>query len=139
MTNRIIVLSLIIYATAGLAHAAEPEVTLTSKCREIVRHVPDADVTYRPGVDNAGGKPVVPADLDAPAPIGVPQNFDIEIDAPLAGGDGGTGAAAAPGFQPSAKIGKVQVKDLEGAASLDFEGQPLYRTGPGTASPECAE
>jgi len=137
MTNRIIVLSLIIYATAGLAHAAEPEVTLTSKCREIVRHVPDADVTYRPGTDSAGGKPVVPADLDAAAPIGVPQNFDIEIDADLSG----TIAAhqELPGFQPRAKIGKVQVKDLEGAASLDFEGQPLYRTGPGTASPECAE
>lgn len=31
-------------------------------CRRLVRHIPDADVTYRPGVD-VRGNPVAPADL----------------------------------------------------------------------------
>ncbi len=117
--------------------AADTIVTQTSKCRMITRHVPDADVAYRPGQDEVAGKPVapadLPADLDRAAPqIIAPQNFAIEIDAALPG----TGPAA---IQPRAKIGRVEVSDLEGETTLSFNGQKLYQGAPQTASPECAQ
>lgn len=117
--------------------AADTIVTQTTKCRMITRHVPDADVAYRPGQDVVAGKPVapadLPADLDGAAPqITAPQNFAIEIDAVLPG----TGPAA---IQPRAKIGRVEVSDLGGETTLGFNGQKLYQGAPQTASPECAE
>ncbi len=123
------------------AVAAQVEVSQTTKCRVIERHVPDADVAYQPGRDVVGGRAVAPADLPVDqggaAQITVPQNFDIEIDADLAGSVGDTQNTAL--YQPRAKIGRVEVKDLEGDTRLDFNGQPLYRGAPGTASPECAQ
>ncbi len=130
-------LSLIMQASALPVLAAQVEVTQTTKCRVIERHVPDADVAYQPGRDVVGGKPVVSADLEGPAPVGVPQNFDIEIDADLAGS--AAGAQGPASYLPRAKIGKVEVKNLEGETTLGFNGQPLYRGAPGTASPECAQ
>jgi len=141
MANRIIVLSIIIVTAAFPAWAAVVEVEQTTKCQVIERHVPDADVAYRPGRDIVAGKPVVPADLpggpDGAAQTVVPQNFDIEIDADLAGS--AAGAQDPAPYLPRAKIGKVQVKNLEGETALDFNGQPLYRGASGTASPECAQ
>lgn len=119
------------------AGAAQTEIAPATECRMIPRHVPDPDVTYRPGQDVVNGQPVPPADLEgAASPLIVPQEFEIEIDAGL------NGVVSAPGhpaplYQPRAKIGRVQVKDLEGDPSLDLNGQPLYRTSPGEASPEC--
>ncbi len=43
-------------------------------CQALVKHVPDADVAYRPGVD-VNGKPVVPADL--------PGSNDFQIQKPV--------------------------------------------------------
>lgn len=141
MTNRIIVLLLIIQIAALPAWAAVVEVEQTTKCQVIERHVPDADVAYLPGRDAVAGKPVAPADLpagpDGAAQIVVPQNFDIEIDADLAGGVAGAQDPAL--YLPRAKIGRVEVRDLEGQTRLDFDGKPLYRGAPGAASPECAQ
>ncbi|MFZ5930659.1 MAG: hypothetical protein ACOY15_05540 [Pseudomonadota bacterium] len=141
MTNRIIVLLLIIQIAALPAWAAMVEVEQTTKCQVIERHVPDADVAYQPDRDVVAGKPVAPADLpvgpDGAAQIVVPQNFDIEIDADLAGGVAGAQDPAP--YLPRAKIGRVEVRDLEGQTRLDFNGQPLYRGASGTASLECAQ
>ena len=141
MINQIIVLSIIMTVPACVLYAAQVEITQTTKCRVIERHVPDADVAYQSGRDAVAGKPVAPADLpagpDGAARITVPQNFDIEIDADLAGSVAGAQGPAP--YQPRAKIGRVEVRDLEGQTRLDFNGQPLYRGAPGTASPECAQ
>lgn len=141
MINQIIVLLIIMQIAALPAWAAVVEVEQTTKCQVIERHVPDADVAYQPGRDVVAGKPVVPADLhadpDGAAQTMVPQNFDIEIDADLA--DSVAGAQDPAPYLPRAKIGKVQVKNLEGETALDFNGQPLYRGASGTASPECAQ
>jgi hypothetical protein len=139
MTDRIIVylLSLHLLSTALSAGAAPTEVSQTAGCRIVERHVPDVDVTYQPGKDIVAGKPVMPADLDGgAAAITVPQQFDIEIDAPL--GQDASGAQQQPMYRPNAKIGKVTVSDLEGDTAITFNGQPLYRTPPGASSPECA-
>ncbi len=140
MTNRTIVLSVIIQIFVLPALAAPVEVTPTAKCRVVERHIPDADVAHRPGGDAVAGKPVVPADLDGGGvPITVPQNFEIEIDAPLGQGDPANRDMQDQRlYQPRAKIGRVQVRDLEGDTALDFNGQPLYRAAPGVAAPECA-
>jgi hypothetical protein len=61
---------------------AETTVTIDpSACREVTRHVPDADVAYKPGVD-VHGKKVAPADLSAPAISNkdIEQAFRIEIN-----------------------------------------------------------
>jgi hypothetical protein len=142
MINRVIVSSLIIQMAALPVWAAAAEVERTTKCRVIERHVADAhvadaDVTYQPGRDVVAGKTVAPADMDGAAQITVPQNFDIEIDADLAGSVGDTQNPAL--YLPRAKIGRVGVKNLEGDMALDFNGQPLYRGAPGTAAPECAQ
>lgn len=55
-----------IFLAAQPAHAAELRVD-SAACRYVVRHVPDADVTYKPGVD-INGKKIVPADLN-PSPV----------------------------------------------------------------------
>lgn len=139
-----------LFSTVMSVEAAQIEVTHTAKCKFIDRHVPDADVTYQPGKDVVEGEPVVPADLDGGlGPITVPQNFDIEIDAPLdqsvSGGQGnpqGSPQGSPQGnslYQPRAKVGKVTVSDLEGDTAIGFNGQPLYRQAPGAPSPECAE
>ncbi|WP_451970626.1 hypothetical protein [Azospirillum endophyticum] len=53
-----------------------------SLCRRLTRHVPAADVEYRPGVD-VKGRPVAPADLPGsagaqpPIPIDLPLSVDL--------------------------------------------------------------
>lgn len=144
MTGRVILCVLSTLLTALSAQAEQIELSRTSKCTTLTRHVPDADVTYRPGADSVAGKPVAPADLPADlaggaAAITMPQDFDIEIDAPLGQADAAASAQDRPLYQPRAKVGRVQVRDLEGDTALDFNGQPLYRAAPGVAAPECAK
>jgi hypothetical protein len=61
----ILVPVLVLGAFLSLGAAAEPlTITITKPdCSRLIRHVPDADVAYRPGVDTRGRK-VAPADLD---------------------------------------------------------------------------
>jgi len=107
--------------------------TDTPDCRELTTHAPDADVAYVPGMDVVDGEPVVPADIEGAPAIAAPQDFDIEIDVELA--DQVPGA----NFDPEAKVGRVEVRDLQGETKIGFNGQPLYRGGPQALSKECAE
>ncbi len=43
-------------------------------CRWLTRHIPDADVAYKPGVD-VHGKPVVPADLNGTYDLELPRSI----------------------------------------------------------------
>lgn len=138
MRHRLLLVSLISLPTLSSVAMAQVEVTATTKCRVIERHIPDADVTYRPGQDVVAGQAIAPADLEGSAgPVTVPQNFDIEIDADL--GANAAGAEEQPLYQPRAKIGRVQVGELEGDTSIQFNGQPLYKAPSGTSSPDCAQ
>jgi hypothetical protein len=62
--------------------ARERPVIDLSLCQRLTRHVPAADVEYRPGVD-VNGRPVVPADLPGtagaqpPIPIDLPLSVDL--------------------------------------------------------------
>lgn len=139
MRKKLLCLAMPVLVFFQPAGAAQAEITPGTECRMITRHVPDADVTYRPGQDVVNGAPVAPADLEGSAsPITVPQNFDIEIDA-VPGGPANSPGQAPPLYEPRAKIGRVQVRDLEGDTALDFNGQPLTRKAPGEPSPECRQ
>ncbi len=62
--------------------ARERPVIDLSLCQRLTRHVPAADVEYRPGVD-VRGRPVAPADLPGsagaqpPIPIDLPLSVDL--------------------------------------------------------------
>ncbi len=51
-------------------------------CQALVKHVPDADVNYQPGVD-VHGDPVVPADLPDSPRLELPKTISIPLTADL--------------------------------------------------------
>lgn len=52
-------------------------------CRALVKHIPDADVAYQPGVD-VHGHAVVPADLPDSPSMQLPSKIDIPLTISLA-------------------------------------------------------
>jgi hypothetical protein len=71
---------LVLFAAAPVT--AGEGVTITARdCRLLSRHVPDADVAHRPGVD-VRGKKVAPADLGGAPSIELPEviAFDVKVD-----------------------------------------------------------
>ena len=67
------------------AAMAEPKID-ERFCQALVKHVPDADVAYQPGVD-VHGRAVVPADLPPEEggnmPIALPQEITIPLTVDL--------------------------------------------------------
>lgn len=51
-------------------------------CQRLVRHVPDADVAYQPGVD-VSGKAVAPADLEGTPQMALPETVTIRLTSDL--------------------------------------------------------
>lgn len=47
-------------------------------CRWLTRHIPNADVAYKPGVD-VHGKPVVPADLNGTYELELPETVTASV------------------------------------------------------------
>lgn len=88
-------------------------VVSAESCRRLTKHVPSADVEYKPGEDG-----VVPADLDGASAVSVPKNFDIPIQIDTLSRLGLTGTA---GLEAKADIGTVQIRD----GQAYFNGQPL--------------
>ncbi|MDE1900272.1 MAG: hypothetical protein KGI37_01350 [Alphaproteobacteria bacterium] len=60
------------------SHAAEPYKPDPALCQALVKHTPDADVTYQPGVD-ADGNPVAPADLPNQPQMKLPEHIKIPL------------------------------------------------------------
>jgi hypothetical protein len=123
---------------AAMPATAQQTVTIDqSACRVATRHVPAADVEYKPGRDVVNGKPVAPADI-AP-PLQVPRSFSIVIAVDVAkklqslqAGSTTTGASPQatanpnqfglpPGGEAKAYLGVVTVE----GDRLSFNGQPL--------------
>lgn len=70
---------------AGAAFAAPSSVSSAVSpqfCQALIKHTPDADVAYQPGVD-VRGKPVVPADLDSNVQIQLPEEISIPLTVDL--------------------------------------------------------
>jgi hypothetical protein len=52
-------------------------------CQQLVRHTPNADVTYQPGID-VHGRPVAPADLSGTNVLQLQDSFEIPLTVNLA-------------------------------------------------------
>ena len=66
----------------GDTDAAVPAVD-PALCRALIKHTPDADVAYQPGVD-VHGDPVAPADLPGAPPMKLPETINIPLTVSLA-------------------------------------------------------
>lgn len=73
--------SFVFFSNSVLAQALP--LSQNQLCEKLVRHVPDADVAFQPGVD-LKGRPVVPADLNAGSSIEIPETIEIPLTVDLA-------------------------------------------------------
>ena len=105
---------------------AAPAAGAPAGCRDLLRHVPDADVAYRPGVD-ARGRPVASADLYPQPVVPAQGRVIIDIAVPLSALRDGRRIRRATRSYDSAEvyIGAVEVDLATG--DLWFEGEPLSR------------
>ncbi|MDD3181627.1 MAG: hypothetical protein PHD48_02330 [Alphaproteobacteria bacterium] len=83
LTNFVLflLLALVSLMTPSLAATSAPQID-SRFCEALVKHVPDADVAYQPGID-VHGRAVVPADLGSgntltlPGEIAIPLTVDL--------------------------------------------------------------
>lgn len=88
-------------------------------CLRLQRHVPDANVAYKPGMD-VRGKPVAPADLGGGAQLNLPAEIAVIIEVDLAER---YGLPVRPGlYDGKAQVGTVTVRD----GTALFNGQPMH-------------
>ncbi len=88
-------------------------VVSAESCVRLTKHVPSADVEYKPGEDG-----VVPADLGGAPAIKVPKNFNIPIQIDTLAN---LGLTSITGLEGKADIGTVEIRD----GQAYFNGQPL--------------
>ena len=132
---------LLCLATVGFGHvlavdsvAAASTITVAATdCQRLVRHQPDADVAYTPGVD-VNGNPVAPADLPGAVTIKTPTEvtFDVTYDL-LANYGVDTDTTLAP--RGEAVVGTVKYDLLSGA--LTFNGERLDNAETAALSDLC--
>lgn len=67
----------------ALSVSSAPGTLNPALCKDLIKHTPDANVTYQPGVD-ARGNAVAPADIAGAAPIEMPKTYTIPITIGLA-------------------------------------------------------
>jgi len=77
-----LIVSLVAALLSGTAEARTFTVR-ASDCKALVRHLPNDDVTYRPGVD-VRGKPVVSADAETEHSLELPDTIELIIGIDLA-------------------------------------------------------
>jgi hypothetical protein len=112
-------------ATEGAEDAAQttdaaPTITVSrSACKALVRHMPDDDVAYKPGVD-VRGKAVAPADLNGGSPILKSLPKEIEFPVTINFFDY-TGIAVPDGVSGEQSIGKITYRN----GRVYFNGEPL--------------
>jgi hypothetical protein len=104
---------------AAVAVAEEPAYLKVdrSACDRMVEHVPDADVTYQPGVD-MHGKPVVPADIN-PSTVTLPDVIWIPLDLDLQRRFGVPGSRRL--FDGKVLLGTIRVEGNR----VTYDGQEL--------------
>lgn len=96
--------ALLLFALAGFGPAMAQE-GVPPECRMIVKHVPDAGVAYQEGVD-VKGKPVVPADLGAPAIDAGKTSVFVPLSLDLAKRMNGAGVA---GMKMESTLGFLEI------------------------------
>ncbi|MDG4719550.1 MULTISPECIES: hypothetical protein [Thalassospira] len=107
-------------AATAVPENAAPKITVTqSACKALVKHVPDADVAYQPGVDVHGNK-VVGADLNGGSNI--LQSLPKEIEFPVTiDFFEYSGIAVPDGVSGEQSVGKISYRN----GRVYFNDQPL--------------
>lgn len=73
----------IVFVGLGAVAQAASSTVDSVLCQALTKHVPDADVTYQPGVD-VRGNAVAPADLPGGSSLQLPSKFTIPLTVNLA-------------------------------------------------------
>ena len=121
-----------LFLFSAVPASADETVTISKEgCRQLVRHRPDADVAYQPGVD-VNGNPVVPADLGGGSPIQMPEVISIDIGFEL---DEKYGFGSGGRYSGSSKIGTVTVRDGE----VFYNGHRLDDAGQTAIAAACRD
>lgn len=98
----------LISAMPGIVMAQDDAPQMDVFCDRLVEHVPNADVTYQPGVDVNGNR-VVSVDIGSiDRPIDEPVIIPIEVDIQDYF-NFNTGAAAAAGVELEPRVGEIVV------------------------------
>ena len=130
-----LVLALVPGWAPGLAAAEDGAVQIRREdCARLVKHVPDPDVTYQPGVD-VDGNPVAPADLDGGYQITLPEVIEIPITVLLQDRFGIPANSVL--YKGEAEIGVAEV-NLDGE-KVTFNGQDLTSPEAQALSAACQE
>lgn len=102
-------------------------------CVELVKHEPDDDVAYRPGVD-VHGDAVAPADLYGGYAIDVPRTVIIPIEVDLFDR---FGRPADRRYEGEVAVGLVEIDLEDGYAT--FNGQPISAPAQAELAARCRE
>lgn len=89
-----------------------------------MKHVPDADVAFKPGID-VRGKPVAPADLGGGSALTLPDmiEFNLTVDVLNELGVSSDSPLAPEAPEGDVTLGTITYDLLSGAVT--FNGQPL--------------
>jgi len=119
------------------AQAVEPEapqVTVSAEdCKRLLKHIPDADVAYKPGVD-VHGKAVVPAETATDTPFKVPDEIVMDFSLDFAGSYGISGAG---GAAAQADLFKIKYDIAQGVMTVN--GQPLSKSDAQAVARACKQ
>jgi len=106
--------------TSDEAVEATPKIIVTrSACQALVRHAPDEDVAYKPGVD-VRGNPVTPADLNGGSNILKSLPKEIEFPVTLDFFEY-SGIAVPDGMSGEQSIGKITYRN----GRVYFNNEPI--------------
>jgi hypothetical protein len=106
-------------------NSAGTNVLISKKdCDRVVKHVPDADVAFKPGID-VRGKPVAPADLGGGSALTLPDmiEFNLTVDVLNELGVSSDSPLAPEAPEGDVTLGTITYDLLSGAVT--FNGQPL--------------
>lgn len=125
----------ILVAAPAFAGSSRTVTVSGTDCRQIVHHVPGADVAYKPGVD-VHGKAVASADLDSGQQWKLPETLEFPIVVNPFNVQGTSTSAAAKQFSNTdMTVGKVSVNTLTGQVLLD--GKPVESGTASAIAEEC--
>lgn len=134
--NSILSIPLSLALVSGAFLAASPANAVTvrideTSCERITRHLPDADVNYREGVD-VHGDAVVPADLPDGRTLPVLEQISVHLLIPL-----GEFFATPPARLDAAEVdaGRITI-DIE-SGQLSYNGMPLADPARHAIAEEC--
>lgn len=95
------------------AEPAKAPITFTDgDCRWLTRHIPDADVAYKPGVD-VHGKAVVPADLNGTYQMEMPEIVVATVSRRLLGH---------PNLRQETPFAEIEINTRTGAIKINGKG-----------------